>query len=91
MNTYNAIDSFIKDVGYTSDQFCSIVNMSRQNMYNLKISESHYHRFLRELVLIVVKVPDALKHILEHHPERFDSTSIKLTKRYLKEVKSNAK
>lgn len=87
MNTYTAIDEFMKDVGYTEEQFCSIVNMSRQNMYNIKTSDSNYHRFLRELIMIIVNVPEALQHLLEEHPKRFDSTAKKLTRFYLKESK----
>lgn len=91
MNTYTYIDNFMKEVGYTEDQFCSIVNMSRQNLYNLKTSDSNYHRFLRELIMLIINVPDTLQYLIDNHPKRFDSTAKKLTKLHIKESKKYGK
>ncbi len=87
MTTYEAINEFIQTVGYTEDQFCDILNMSRQNMYNIKQTESCYHKFLRELIHMVITVPEVLEYLIRHHPGRFDSTAKKLTRLYLKEIK----
>jgi hypothetical protein len=87
MTTYEMIEEFIETVGYTQHQFCEIMNMSRQNMYNIKQTEGAYHKFLRELCMLVMTVPEALEYILKEHPDRFTSTSRKLTKLYLKEIK----
>lgn len=85
MHTYELIEEFIKETGLNEDQICSIFDMSRQNIYNIRKSTSHYHRFLRELIVLTLQVPSALYHFLNKHPSRFDETATKLTTRYLKE------
>ena len=85
MNTYELIKEFMNQTGLNEDQVCAIFNMSRQNIYNIKKSESKYHRFLRELIVITLNVPASLHHLLKTNPMRFDDVSRKLIIRYLKE------
>lgn len=87
MTTYEMIEEFMNTVGYTEDQFCQLLNMSRQNMYNIKQTESSYHKFSREIALLVMNVPEVLEYFLRHEPKRFDTVSRKLTRLYLKEIK----
>ena len=87
MITYERVENFLTTTGYTEDQLCAILNMSRQNLYNIKRKDTSYHKFLRDIMELVVNVPEVLEHILKEYPERFDTISGKLTRLYVKEVK----
>lgn len=81
------IKNFLKEVGLTQKQFCTILNISRQTMHNLKCSKGKYHRYLRELIFIVINSPQSLGLLLIYYPERFDEAAKKLTMLYVKDKK----